>query len=95
MSTDVYVSIGNSDDKLSQVEWSRYCQEVREALGRRGSYLGVWYSLPDSPWQNACFCLQFETPYIASLAAKAVQEIRLRYHQDSAAWAEVPVTDFI
>jgi hypothetical protein len=39
----VYVSIGNSDDKLTQREWSMFCLAVDEALSLTPKH-GVWFS---------------------------------------------------
>src|SRR5258708_4450335 len=51
----VYVSIGNSDDKLSQLEWYEFQQDtlsdIKEACSR---IFGVWYSEAVSPYQNMC-----------------------------------------
>jgi hypothetical protein len=52
----VYVSIGNSDDRLSQSHWSGFAREVQAVVRRHAkAVVGEWYSLPDSPYQNACF----------------------------------------
>jgi hypothetical protein len=63
MGTNCLISIGNSDDKLSQGEWSRFVMEMRDLL--RSSALqihGEWFSLPDQPWQNANWCVEVPEP---------------------------------
>jgi hypothetical protein len=90
----IYVSIGNSDDKLTQAEWSAYAQSVRNLLRLRAREIhGEWYSAADSEYQNACFCvvLADDTPVIREELA----EMRQAWRQDSVAWAEVPVTEFV
>jgi hypothetical protein len=91
----VYVSVGNSDDKLTQEQWSGFVQQVRIMLsGRARETHGEWYSLPDQPYQNACFCVVFadaDVPLIKQDLAK----LREAWGQDSVAWAEAPVTQFV
>jgi len=91
----VYVSVGNSDDKLSQEQWSGFVQQVRISLsGRAHEMHGEWYSLPDQPYQNACFCVVLADPDVP-LAKQDLTKLREAWGQDSVAWAEVPVTQFV
>ena len=91
----VYVSVGNSDDKLSQEQWSGFVQQVRITLsGRARETHGEWYSLPDQPYQNACFCVVFADTDVP-LVKQELAKLREAWGQDSVAWAEVPVTQFI
>ena len=90
---DVHVSIGNSDDKLSQGEWALFCAAVENAVrASTGSIYGIWYSTPQSHWQNMCIAfgidgddkpLRRELCYLAWL-----------YQQDSLAWLQGD-TEFI
>jgi hypothetical protein len=88
----IYVSIGNSDDKLSQSLWASYTLHVMEAvrLMARQVY-GEWYSLPSSIYQNACVGFRLEAERVIALQGK-LTELRERYGQDSLAWAEVEGT---
>ena len=91
----VYVSIGNSDDKLSQQEWSRFYGSVSVELSSAArSVHGQWQSLPSSPFQNACWCIEVSNSDAAGLKA-LLAEIAKEFEQDSIAWAEAPVTEFI
>lgn len=91
----VYVSIGNSDDKLSQKDWSRFISDVRRAMVNWGaSWFGEWFSMPDSPYQNACFGASFDHDNIGGLRASLAQ-IRELYRQDSVAFAIVGRTELI
>lgn len=96
----VYVSIGNSDDKLSQSEWAVFLGSVREVLRRHASAVhGEWYSAPDAGYQNACFCVEFSSA--SDLAVKvgvvqmSLERTRQDYQQDSVAWAVAEQTEFI
>jgi hypothetical protein len=91
----VYVSVGNSDDKLSQADWSAFVQQTRIALsGHARETHGEWYSLPDQPYQNACFCVVLADDH-APLVREDLTRLRVAWGQQSVAWAEVPVTEFI
>ncbi len=92
--TTVYVSIGNSDDKLSQQDWSRYCEAVDERcrIWAHETH-GFWASLATAPYQNACWCIEIN----ADIAPKLKESLRLealRFSQDSIAWAEA-LTQFL
>jgi hypothetical protein len=89
----VYISIGNSDDKLTQAEWATYLSDVRTTV-RVGRVHGEWYSAPDSPWQNACWCVEVQGEDVAWLRAQ-LTKIRTGYRQDSIAWAPTTGTEFI
>lgn len=92
----VYVSIGNSDDKLTQREWSQFVwQFSAEVVGRALNVHGSWFSRPADPWQNACWCLEFASDETAARAKAAATAVRKRFRQDSAAWAPAPETEFI
>lgn len=90
----VYLSAGNSDDKLSQAEWSAYVVEVITQVASIGHTHGAWYSLPNAPFQNACWCVEFRKVSDVAEAREVATEIRQKYRQDSMAWA-VAETEFI
>jgi hypothetical protein len=95
VSVTVYVSIGNSDDKLTQAEWAQYVNEVRGKIhGWAKAVHGAWFSAPDSPWQNACWCAEFPDETYARDVRDAITEVRKAYRQDSVAWA-VAETEFV
>jgi hypothetical protein len=91
----VYLSIGNSDDKLTQAEWSEFNLRVAaEVASYAATIHGAWDSNPVSPWQNACWCLEFDTAEDVQAARQAATEIRQEFGQQSVAWA-VAETEFI
>lgn len=97
----VYISIGNSDDKLSQRQWSGFVGTVQLALEQtvdlgRVSVHGSWRSPSDAPWQNACWCVEFPPDQTAVQPLRELlAELAATWQQDSIAWAEVHTTDFI
>ena len=55
----VFVSIGNSDDKLTQHEWADFMSNVETTCLRFSrETFGAWASFPDRPFQNACFAFE-------------------------------------
>ena len=90
----VYVSIGNSDDKLTQAEWSNYVIEMLARVVSIGRTHGDWYSPPFTRYQNACWCIEFNSAADIAEAREVATEIRQKYRQDSVAWA-VATTEFL
>jgi len=62
----VTIAIGNSDDKLTQFEWSEFCETLRTGFPYLHVF-GVWYSAPDSRYQNMCVSALIEAEYLDSL----------------------------
>lgn len=97
----VYISIGNSDDKLSQNEWANFYgavnNEVRRLEGWGATVHGVWISESNSFWQNACWCVDVGglEAWTVDRAEKNLAEIATQYNQDSIAWAVVEETKFL
>ena len=87
----VYISIGNSDDKLTQAQWCEFVQTVEESLESYPLH-GVWFSRPDARWQNACWCA--EIPAIAPDLRRELRQIAAEFNQDSITWAEAR-TEFL
>jgi len=79
------VQIGNTDDKLSQYEWSEYVRQVQSAIDSTcddvhffgGSH--TW-----AVWQNVCWVFAI-TEEDATRLKKYLTEIRIKYRQDSVA----------
>lgn len=90
-----YVSIGNSDDKLSQREWSSFHGETDNLLRRFAMVHGAWTSLGTAPWQNACWCVEITDKTRVEYVKAELAGLANRFRQDSIAWAEAPTTEFI
>jgi hypothetical protein len=93
--TTIYISIGNSDDKLTQFEWAQFYRSVDLAVSAAGKYVGVqihgrWASLPHEPWQNACWCLAIDDGELESVVAGLridLLTLAKEFRQESIAWA--------
>lgn len=97
----VYIAIGNSDDKLTQLEWSQFLNEVDRAVTNMANLQGTqvhgrWHSLATEPWQNACWCVSIDESLVDRIRdfRTRLNLIRGRYRQDSIAWS-VAETEFI
>jgi hypothetical protein len=80
MGVNTTISISNSDDKLTQAEWSDFVSDLRRLLlhlwhGRLQLH-GEWFALPDKPWQNANWCIEILPPtwWIVGAGAQAARE---------------------
>ena len=94
MSTTVYISIGNSDDKLTQNEWAHFWTTVDRRIRSYAHVVhGSWVSEATSPWQNACWCIEVQPDHTKGLRIVLGQAAQA-YQQDSIAWAEA-TTEFI
>lgn len=94
-----YVTIGNSDDKLSQAAWSAFCDDVAYAVSSAaqhgaGRVHAACFSSPSVPWQNAVWCAELDPTGVASLRT-ALRRLAHRYRQDSIAWAQVDQVEFL
>jgi len=91
----VYVGVGNSDDKLTQRKWADFLRELRDLIRAYPTKIhGWWYSGPEEEWQNACVAFELNPLHRADFR-KELTQLRATYRQDSVAWAEVAVTDFV
>jgi hypothetical protein len=96
VSTTVFVQIGNTDNKLTQQEWSHFVSDTRLAI--RGWAREVHFdggSDGDAPWQNHCWAAEFTSSKIEALLRGELRVLAQRYRQDSIAWSEAEITDFI
>lgn len=91
----VYISIGNSDDKLKQSEWSDFCNDTNDAVEVFGFQThGVWFSTPAGPWQNACWCFEIRSDKIPGMK-RHLSAIARTYSQDWISWVQSPDTETI
>ena len=93
-SSTVCVMIGNSDDKLTQAEWSKFYAHVDSLVSLyAGHVFGRWASLPHAPYQNACWAFVVGEGTGGGYRPRdvlrlALSEVALSYRQESIAWVE-------
>ena len=82
----ITVQIGNSDDKLTQLEWHNFVKETQAAIEKHGGEMHFFGSAPNwYPWQNAAFV--FVTDHVNALKEE-LMELREKYSQESIAWTK-------
>lgn len=87
----IYVSIGNSDDKLSQKRWFEFVRNVDSVVRLRSLEVhGAWFSNPVSPYQNACWCFEI-WPSEARILKTELAMLAHDFGQDSITWAPAKV----
>ena len=81
----VTIQIGNSDNKLTQKQWSDFIRETRRVVGRHCCHVHFDGAASfDSPWQNVCIVAEVQTIDKQPLC-DALGEVRSKFYQDSAA----------
>lgn len=82
----VVILIGNSDDRLSQGDWSDYqhsCGEVIHGYAEECHFQG--HSAGNAPWQNAAWVIAI-TRINMTLLWQSLDVVRRRKDQSSIAW---------
>lgn len=80
------ISIGNSDDKLTQAKWSAYVSDVSWIISRYAlhpHFSGL--SVGSSPWQNACWIVGLPPDFDINQFKFELRRIAQKYGQDSIA----------
>ena len=84
----ITLQIGNSDDKLTQKEWSIFVARINTEV--RDEAYQVHFFAPSvgyNEWQNAAWIFSCEPTPLLRLK-DIVTAIREKFNQDSAAWTE-------
>jgi hypothetical protein len=81
----VTVSIGNTDNKLTQQEWNNFVTEIQDVIMLLDELQIRFFGGASNwePWQNVAWILEGSASDIEHLH-DAVKSIRRRYDQDSA-----------
>ena len=79
------IQIGNSDNKLTQEEWSKYVMDVHAATTANGIETHFFGSSEGTkPWQNACWVVAIQEAEVDAMF-RAIAKIRKQYKQNSVA----------
>jgi hypothetical protein len=89
------IQIGNSDDKLTQVEWSAFVSAIRQESILKNCVQIHFAGAPrnDERWQNFCFVVECQPEQVAPLKA-SLTDIRKVFNQDSVALT-IGETEFV
>lgn len=88
-----WVSISNSDNKLSQQKWSTFCAKLVGYMASIGKLHGAWYSLTNEPWQNMAATAEIQDADVEMLR-RELGRLAFEYRQDSIA-LQVGVAELI
>lgn len=94
--TIYYVTIGNSDDKLTQRRWSAYCHSVDLVVRRAANVVhGYWLSETSTQWQNACWCIDVYQARVVPELKDELTDIAAVYEQDAIAWVKAASLEYL
>lgn len=77
------VSIGNSDDRLTQKEWKNFVFELDAFIKARATVHFFGGASNWESWQNVCWLVEIEEDKVENLKT-VITNTRSRYKQDSA-----------
>lgn len=83
--TAILIQIGNSDDKLSQTQWSSFCHSLLDLCESYGDVHFSGGSDPTAPWQNYAVMVESHRPGTLKME---IGLLRYRWGQDSIAWLD-------
>lgn len=90
----VYVSIGNTDDRLSQGRWAMYHMDVAKMMQDYGGQITAeWFSHGTAMWQTACWRVEVPGPVIEQL--KGILAGVARAYDEAVGWAPSPEPVFL
>lgn len=80
------IQIGNSDDKLTQPEWSDFVNEIRKIIESVVDEIHFHgFSPADAKWQNACWVVAYDELTDVDGMLHRIKNCRGAYKQDSVA----------
>lgn len=89
----VVIQIGNSDDKLTQMQWAAFVARLRDCVERHDARIHFWGASANyEPWQNLCCVCESNGAMYPMLSE--ISEIRKEFKQDSVA-VTIGGTEFI
>jgi hypothetical protein len=78
----IYITIGNSDNRLGQARWSNFCFSLEQVVGRLADRVFfVGYSLPNSTYQNMCASFHIKDDDVLALRS-VLRGLAMDYEQE-------------
>jgi hypothetical protein len=91
----VYITIGNSDNKLAQSVWAHFIYDVDNVLIQAQHHrFGEWHSLATTVYQNAIWCVQIKAQDV-NRVKHTLSILAKLYDQEAIAWIEAKEPEFI
>jgi hypothetical protein len=84
----ITIQIGNTDNKLSQNDWSHYVEATKQAIEKIVNEVHFFGGSPNwYPWQNVAWVVVLQEEMIPEIKQQ-LAFVRHSYKQDSVAWTE-------
>lgn len=84
----ISIQIGNSDNKLTQVEWAEYVGVVKEIINRFCECTHFFGGPPTyERWQNAAWVVEVSEMFVP-IIKNELRQVKRLYNQDFIAWME-------
>jgi hypothetical protein len=94
MTITIAIQIGNSDDKLTQPQWSEFVQSVDDLVSQFADTVHFMGGPTNyTPWQNVAWIFSCNEITIIPFKEQLAQ-LKFHYEQESIAWS-VCNTEFI
>ena len=88
MKHEILVEIGNSDDKLTQSDWSKFVERTNSLIARHSETIYFYGSSSTiAPWQNAAWHFSVADWDTVCTLREGLDYLRFFYKQDSIAWS--------
>lgn len=80
---NVVVSIGNSDDKLTQIDWSRFCNDMSLVVTKHSRQIHFYgHSDGGAIWQNALWLSEMDDTEFDEFKME-LRKLKVKYRQNS------------
>jgi len=80
------IQIGNSDNKLTQSQWSNFCDAIDSLVTACAFHVHFkGFSPGDAPWQNACWVVVVDNDKLQADLLPKLSRLSFRFLQDSIA----------
>lgn len=82
----LYITIGNTDNKLDQQTWHTFTQHLYKLMLLHCHTIhGEFYTQSNTPYQTCCMSGELYNEYNSGDVEKAVSELAKNFNQDSIA----------
>jgi hypothetical protein len=88
----IIVQWGNSDDKLTQKEWSEFCSVLAQMANNMPTHF-FGFSSPVASWQNGCWVFASTMPEVRDIKF-TLANLATRFKQDTIALT-IGITEFV
>lgn len=82
----VIIQIGNTDNKLTQQEWAKFCDEIHWIILDSNVMIHFSGGPPNcAPFQNYCWVIEIDRCFDTKELEENISYVRAKYKQDNVA----------